>query len=352
MCNKRKRGLNFLRFKYKLLDKFSFIPYVHSNGQATVPCTIIDSFGNNNPEVALLKMHNQDKGDFKYSIRKLHVKENSKIISFKSERRIKNVKVEILKISSEKDLLKRESDFLKFIPRFTCKGTPIYVFDYNSDYYIVGGYGHKEFFINKNIFEDRLFYSFLGMYLAEGGKTEATFTNSWPEAINLVLDFIENNFGIKRDQIRASICCNPNVLSKKSELERFWSDKTGICRFYKNLHLNKNVKSPHGILELHFCSQILKGLFVNLIREIDVSGNMDFIDGFLSGDGCPILQNKYCVTHHIVFDTERNIFGKLKYKSLFSNFKFNFINKNRLVLYTNWDKNFFYCPMEFTLLAL
>lgn len=342
MFNKRKAGLNFLQTKYKLLDKSSFVPYVRLNGQASIPYTIIDSFGNHSREVAFLKIYDTDRGDFKFRIKKLYTQGNSRIVSLKSERKIKNIKIEVLNIDSQKNLLKRRRlGVLKFLPQFTSKNTPIYVFDYDSKSYFVGGYYKKDFFINKKVLEDKLFYSFLGLYLAEGGKTAATFTNSWPEAINLVLYFIENNFSIKREHIRAAICCNYHLESKKKELEQFWGDKTGIHTFFRNLHLSKNVKSPQGILELSLNSQTLKELFLNLIRKLDVRNNLDFINGFLSGDGCPILQNKYCITHHIVFDPKRDIFGKSKYSDLFTNFKFNFINKNRLVLYTNWDKNLF-----------
>ena len=55
----------------------------------------------------------------------------------------------------------------------------------------------------------------VGLYIAEGGKTAASFTNSWPEAINCILLFFERFFGLQRETIKASICCNTKLKNKK-----------------------------------------------------------------------------------------------------------------------------------------
>jgi len=342
MFNKREAGLNFLQTRYKLLGNFSFIPYIRSNYNASIPYSIIDSFNKDTAKVALLKIYDLDSDVAKFRIKKLHNAGNSKVVSLKAERKIKNMVVKVLDITSQKNLLKRESNgILEFLPQFTSKNTPIYVFDYDSKNYFAGGYYKKDFFINKDLLNEKFLHSFLGLYLAEGGKTAASFTNSSLEAINLVLSFIENNFKINREDISASICCNPNLKSRKKSLELFWTDKTGISRFFNNLHLNNNVRSPQGIGQLYFSSEILKDLFVGLIRNLDVGNNIDFMNGFLSGDGSPLLQTKYSITHHIVFDPKRDIFGNLRYQNLFDRFNLRFINKNRLVLYPTWDQNLF-----------
>ena len=340
MISKKERGLNFSQRKCKIINKSTFIPYLRSNGFSSVPYELLD-FKEIDPEIILIKVDDLSLGKNNYRIKKLHSQGGSKVISLKAERKIKNLQLEIIEADSKENLLNRDkNDFLRFLPRYTKKGTPIYAFDFGTHYFL-GGHYKKDIFVNKNLSNDKLFYYFLGLYFAEGGKIDASFTNSWPESINLVLNFIENNFSIKRKNVSVSICCNSNLKPKKENLEKFWTDKTGVCNFFRNLHINKNVKSPQGILQLYFSSKILKELFVNLIKKLDVSNNLDFINGFLSGDGCPILQNKWCITHHIVFDSKKDIFGKKRYCDLFNNFKFNFINKNRLVLYTNWDQNLF-----------
>ena len=332
MVYRREIGLNFSQTKYKLLNDFSFIPHIRSDGSSSIPYNILDSFDCEDPGVAFLKIYDLNKKSFRFRIKKLSHNGNSNIISLKAERKFKGIKIDVLDVKSEDEVLKREdSDFLRMVPKFT-KFTPIYVFDYGT-FYFIGGYYKKDIFVRKKILSDKLLYSFLGLYFAEGGKTAASFTNSWPEAINIVLDFIEKNFSIKREDIGATICCNPKLKSKKKQLEKFWTDKTGISNFFRSLHLNKNVISPQGILELYFSSEILKEIFLSLIT------NLDFINGFLSGDGSPILQNKYSVTHHIVFDPKNSIYKQCN--RLFSNYKSGMINNNRFVIYSNWNQNLF-----------
>lgn len=335
MFNRRVAGINFSQTKYRLLDDLTFIPHIRSNNTASIPYSIVDKFDYNETNVALLRVYYEDSS--KLRIKKLHLNGNSLVVSLKAEKKLKNIKLQVIDIKSEKELLGRKNnDFIRYIPKFTSGRTPIYLFDYDP-YYVIGGYYKKDILIKKNLLKDETLPFVLGLYLAEGGKINATFTNSWPEAINIVLDFVENNFNISRGLVCTSICCNAHLKSKKSELEKFWTEKTGVRNFFNNLHINKNVKSPQGILELYFGSQIIKELFVNLSYKLDLNQNFKFINGFLSGDGSPILQNKFCVTHHIVFDSQKKNYNK--YKEIFKGYKTGVINGNRFVLYTNWDQN-------------
>ncbi len=335
MFNRREAGINFSQIKYKLLNNSTFIPHIRSDGTSSIPYTILDRFIYELPAVALLKIYTER--NFNLRIKKLHLVGNSFIISLKAERNFKNIKIQVLNIKSKKKLLDRKNvDFVKYIPKFTSKKTPIYIFDDDSSY-VIGGHYKKDILVKKEILQDKNIPLVLGLYLTEGGKIDATFTNSWPEAINVVLNFVERNFSIPRKKVLVSICCNPNLKSKKSELEHFWTEKTGITNFFKNLHFNKNVRSPQGILELYFSSKIIKEIFVNLCYKLDLDKNFKFIDGFLSGDGSPILQNKACITHHILFDSKAKNYDK--YKRIFEGYKFGLINKNRFVIYTNWEQN-------------
>ena len=335
MFNRREAGINFSQTKYKLLDGFVFIPHVRSNGTTSIPHIITDSFNFEIPAVALLRIY--DGIYYKSRIKKLHSAGNSLVVSLKAERNFKDVKIQVLDIKSKKEVLDRENtDFVKYIPKFTLRQTPIYVFECKS-FYIMGGHYKKDISVRKDLLQYENLPSVLGLYLAEGGKIDATFTNSWPEAINVVLDFVEANFNISRQSVCASICCNSSLKSKKNELEKFWTESTGVKNFFNNLHINKNVKSPQGILELYFGSQIIKEIFVNLAYKLDFEKDFKFINGFLSGDGSPILQNKACITHHILFDSKNKNYEK--YNKIFKEYKIGLINKNRFVLYTNWDQN-------------
>jgi len=335
MFNQRRAGINFLQTKYKILDDFIFTPYIRSNGYASIPYLILDKFDYDTTSVALLKIFYD--GGYKLRIKKLHPNGNSFIISLKAERKFKNIKIQVLGIKPHEKLLDRKNiDFLDYLPKFTKKNTPIYVFDLKSSY-LIGGHYKKDILVKKSLLNDENIYPVLGLYLNEGGKIDATFTNSWPEAINLVLNFVERNFNIPRNTVLASICCNPKIKSKKTELENFWRVKTGVQNFFKNLHLNKNVRSPQGILELYFASKVIKEIFVNLSYKLNFHKNFRYIDGFLSGDGSPILQNKFCITHHILFDSKKENYDK--YQKIFGGYKYRLINKNRFVIYTNWEQN-------------
>jgi len=65
------------------------------------------------------------------------------------------------------------------------------------------------------------------LYWAEGGKTQMfELTNSDPYMILFMVRWIENVFGIKSGDLKASL----NIYSQQNEkkLKRFWSDLTGI----------------------------------------------------------------------------------------------------------------------------
>ena len=124
MFNRREAGVNFLQTKYKLLDNLTFIPYIRSNNTASIPHSIIDNFGHKEKSVAFLKIYNRT--FFKLRIKKLHLTGNSQVISLKAEKNLKNLKIQVVDIKTERELLDRNDGLLKYIPKFTLKGTPIY----------------------------------------------------------------------------------------------------------------------------------------------------------------------------------------------------------------------------------
>lgn len=231
----------------------------------------------------------------------------------------------------------------RFIPQYTGskKGaTPIYCFDYNS-HLIVGGYYKKDLKmpVNLNLNDKNL--AAIGLYFAEGGKIDASFTNSWPDAINIVLKFMKEIFGLEREDIRAAIFCNPNIIDKKDELEEFWNDRTGVENFAKKLHLGKNSRSPQGTLELSFCSIVVKDVMNSMLNQIfELSPDKKpILNGVLSGDGSPLQQTKYVITHHISFDKNSNIKSDIFLNKLFSDYSRVINSQNRFVLYPTWNQN-------------
>jgi len=328
------RGLNFSQSKYQIIDKTTFIPHVRSNYHVSIPKTILDRFSNLNGEITLIK-----------KIKKLSQEGNSKIISFKSERGIKNPQIKILNILSEKQALSRNNildySIKSFVPKYTktrLGSTPIYVFDIDNGF-VIGGYYKKDIETKKEIIFDENTLSAIGLYIAEGGKTAASFTNSWPDAINCFLLFTEHYFGIDRSAIKASICCNNIMKDKKHELENYWSSQTGISNFARSLHFNKNVKSHQGILELYFCSETLKEILLKLMDFVMASNfrcNISLIRGILSGDGSPILQTKYVLNHQITFDKR----SKYSLDTIFSNYSTRTVKTQpRKIICTGWEEN-------------
>jgi len=331
-----RRGLNFSRTKYKIVSGNTFAPHVRADFKASVPRAIIESFGHGKPEVALVEISSQDKKILR--IKNLHKNGYSRIISFKGEKELKNPLVRLLDVKSKEDARSR-NDATSFIPECTStpRPTPIYVFNTASGI-LVGGHYKKEVLI-KNPPYDATNLAALGLYLAEGGKTVASFTNTWPQAINEVLSYLESFFDLDREDIFATICCNTRA--NKKALEEFWAAETGICNFSKSLHINKNVKSHHGILELHFCSQVLKEIILGIIRNMSDENlaSLPFLRGFLSGDGSPTLQTKYSITHHIVFNRAERSFNEKLAKSAFASYNAKIVSGSRIVLYTSWNMN-------------
>jgi len=205
---------------------------------------------------------------------------------------------------------------------------------------IVGGYYKKDLKIkNKIDFNDSSLEA-IGLYFAEGGKTASSFTNSWPNAINCVLNFMEYLFNIKKKEIKASICCNYSLNNKQKKLEYFWRVQTGVSNFSRGLHFNKNSTSPQGILELYFCSIVIKSILVSIIEKIlDYDINITpLLRGIFSGDGSPILQNKYCITHNLAFNNKEKKFYLNVLKKNFPNTKISIV-KGRFVVYSSWEEN-------------
>jgi hypothetical protein len=308
-------------------------------------------------DVALVEIEDAAKRTVVKRIKKLSKSGKSKIISFKAEKSIANPIVRVLNILSEENALSRtstEHDSIRhFTPKYTNKGeggTPIYVFD-SGESVIIGGYYKKDIEAKTKIAFNDADLSAIGLYMAEGGKTAASFTNSWPAAINPILDFFENNFGMKRNDVRASICCNHIQKEKKRELESFWECKTGIKHFARSLHFNKNVRSPQGILELYFCSEVLKEIMLSIMDFVSSHeiNKMPLIRGILSGDGHPMQENKFVLNHHITFDQK----SKILLDRVFSGFNSREIRTQpRKIISTTWEDNkrlLFLDPYRFNL---
>lgn len=369
-----KRGLNFGQAKYQIIDKYSFIPHIRSGYDVSIPRSILSKFTTNTKNlVALLEVKSKDKTI--ETIKKLSNSGNSLIFCFREEKNLENVKIKVLQLLSEKNAIERmkppedtiKIPTLSILPKFTrecslpCEkfqniGSPIYAFVNNSKI-ITGGFGKKDMFLKKEVLLNELTNSALGLYFAEGGKIEASFTNSHPKIINIFLQFLENICYIDREDIIASICCHPKLKQRKEQLEAFWVSQTGITNFMKNLHLSKSSKSPCGTLELYLCSKVIKEIICGLIRAI--SENKIAFDaknitrGILSGDGSPIQQTKTFIVHHIALDRKhanyevaflKNIFGKLKFEVKTVPSKINKIslksNQLKACLYANWLDNY------------
>ena len=84
-----KRGLNFAQSKYNIIDKTTFVPHVRSNYHVSIPKTIIDGFDSPVSEVALIEITDISTGKTSKRIKKLSEAGNSKVITFKAERKIK-----------------------------------------------------------------------------------------------------------------------------------------------------------------------------------------------------------------------------------------------------------------------
>ena len=187
------RGLNFSAAKYKILGNNTFQPHVRSSNQISIPRIILERFSLMGNDVALVEIEDAAKRTVVKRIKKLSKSGKSKIISFKAEKSIANPIVRVLNILSEENALSRtstEHDSIRhFTPKYTNKGeggTPIYVFD-SGESVIIGGYYKKDIEAKTKIAFNDADLSAIGLYMAEGGKTAASFTNSWPAAINPIL---------------------------------------------------------------------------------------------------------------------------------------------------------------------
>ena len=365
-------GLNFNQAKYEIINKDTFIPYIRLNSKTSVPYPIFRNFikKQSNDLVALLKITDRKSKKSIIRIKKLSKEGSSLGFSFKKERDFKDPKVEVLNILPIRKALKRRQltrgnaiSILSFLPThiFTrsfpyqdsIKSSPIYTFELD-DKIITGCYlGRKDIIFRKKLKSNEITSLAIGLYFAEGGKIQSSFTNSHPKMINAILDFIEDVSDIKREKVFASIYCHPKLKDKKKNLEEFWNSQTGVSNFSNKLHLSENSKSPCGTLELYFCSQILKEFMCGLLKfSFENSGIYNFeniIKGLFSGDSSPIQQTKTFLTHHITLDrgcwkTQYDFIEKfvskfnVKIKLVPSNPK-NIKNQVKAVIYSNWLDN-------------
>jgi len=355
------RGLNFSISKYNILDNNTFIPHIRTTQEASIPSQILNNFNfdkTKNP-ITLIKVKSPKEETLR--IKKLKKDGKSLIISLKKEINLENMILEVLDVKNSQELQKRSNITQKkiiqtnsIIPTHTLscsipcekskKIAPIYLFEHNSNI-IAGNYLGRKDIIFKEKFElDELACSSIGLYEAEGGKVAGSFTNSQPKMINIILDFIEKISNIDRKKVTASINCNHNLVSQKKNLEEFWKNQTGIENFHKKLHLNKNVRSPNGILQVHFNSKILKEFMCGMFNLIFTNEKVDYkavIRGLLSGDGSPIQQTNTAITHHIATDKNHIEFQEKLINKIFGDkiSTIKKINDGKVVIYNNWENN-------------
>lgn len=92
-----------------------------------------------------------------------------------------------------------------------------------------GALGKKD--VGRLTDRDRQFLG-LGLYWGEGykrGSQECGFTNSDPEIIVAILDWLERCYGVRRERIIARLTLNTRYKSETARLIRLWSHETGIA---------------------------------------------------------------------------------------------------------------------------
>ena len=117
------------------------------------------------------------------------------------------------------------------------------------------------------------------LYWAEGFKRDNRlgFANSDPTMIKLILFWLTEILNIDRDDIRLSVGININFKDNVEEIEKYWSDITGISLnqfnkpFFQKTTLKRNYSNRgeyHGVLR---------------IRAIGQNGNFRKILGMVEG---------------------------------------------------------------------
>lgn len=149
-----------------------------------------------------------------------------------------------------------------------------------------------------------------GSLRGEGGSSDAVttgeFVNTSPDFINFVLNAIEQNLDIQKEQWKGRIeYRGPNWNSKlEKKLEEFWSYTTGIKDFYKSRFTKvEGVKSiPCGELMVHtggiLLKEALNGLVTSIENRLIVNKNYlpFYITGLLSAEGGVQLGTDYIST--------------------------------------------------------
>ena len=71
----------------------------------------------------------------------------------------------------------------------------------------------------------------MALYWAEGFKKDKQlgFANSDPRMINFIIYWLENALKIKKDSIKAWVTINEDYIRKVKEIEKYWSETTGIA---------------------------------------------------------------------------------------------------------------------------
>lgn len=348
------RGLNFGNKRYKVIDDRTFKPFICCDKRITIPAEILRNFPlkDYDKSICIVKIKNNTEENIR--IKKINKRcLNNYSISFKKEKNMKNSRVEIINIISEEEALKRKQKMnsskvpiLSIIPKTTGL-TPIYTYQLDKLKTIIGGYYKNDIIFKNEIEMNERTSSVVGLYFAEGGKTYTSFSNSYPQAINLILDFIEDISNIKKNHIKASIGCNPKLKEKESNLKEFWAYHTGIENFTK-IHICKNSKSPCGTLDFKFGGEIFRHIFLEIFKMIlkqqikfDSEG---LVKGIFSGDGSPIQQNRTCLTHNISLSKKNKEFDfKIVEKSTkdlnLKPKKYFYKGITKAMIYSSWIEN-------------
>lgn len=114
-----------------------------------------------------------------------------------------------------------------------------------------------------NLSNRDLFLTGVALYWGEGFKNKHEhrlgFCNSDPEMIKFYIKWLENCFGIKKDNLVLRLTINESYKTQAEEIERYWLKITGISKnqfkktFYQKTKWKKqfNDTNYHGVLRIH-----------------------------------------------------------------------------------------------------
>ncbi len=148
----------------------------------------------------------------------------------------------------------------------------------------------KRIKINKFISLSPLLLIALGMYQAEGTKTNQNyicFTNNNPDQIKFFKETIAKYFGLSNSLWRIDVATSKN--NKKTK--NFWCDKLSLKHSSISVHYDKNKKSEYGTANLRIINTTTRKILYRILDLIKQQVLLDkkncgfFISGILVGDG-------------------------------------------------------------------